>query len=154
MKRSKLYFNTSSYLRLSVLGVLFLMIAHITAFVIAPRNNILFVWFFLALSPGWLIDWIRKRNYFGDIIFKRLKTKRYKVINNFLASYHKVRCMELTVINEETGLKEDFRYYNYYSDGKINEDSNLESIEFTYLAESKLIVEVNDFKLKEKKRKV
>ena len=67
--------------------------------------------------------------------------------------------MRIFVPNKETGLKEEFWYYNYDDneglEGKgkgIEKYYSVESIEFTYLEKSKLILEVSDFTIRENKK--
>ena len=65
--------------------------------------------------------------------------------------------MLISVLNEETGLEEELWYYRYRENKDligegINQFDNIESIEFSYLEKSKLIIEVSDFTIREDKK--
>ena len=153
MSRIKLYYQSSGYLKVGI-GVVLLMII-VTLFVLngnSSKKGFIIFSFFLAI-PFWLIEWIIKYKYFGDILFKREKKNKGEVLVNIPKKQGILTYMELTVVNQENGLGEKFRYYNYKIDKKIDFSSNLESIEFIYLDKSKIILSLIDFKLKESKKK-
>ena len=149
MSRIKLYCQSSGYLSAGI-GVV-LLIAIVTVLVIwSGSDDIRHSLFLFSITiPFWLIEWIRKYKYFGDILFKREKSNTGEVLLNIPKKQGIITYRELTVVNQETGLAEKFRYYNYYVEKKINLCSNLESIEFIYLDKSKIILSVTDYKLKE-----
>jgi hypothetical protein len=154
MSRIKTYLKTFGYLSAPIEFVLFIGILTIIGIASEPKNRVEYIVMFILSSPFWLIEWIRKYKYFGDIIFKRLKTNKGKVIANNIATIHRtLKYISLTVVNEENGLSEEFKYFYRIRKKTVTPYMNLESIEFTYLPSSKIIIDILDFKLEEKRRK-
>ena len=152
-----MYFRTSHYLQWPPELTVFIAITVIIGVLGNYRVGIRYAIVSCFFIPFWLPEWIQKHKYFGDIIFRRVKIYKGEVLGNYVGRKRRNWLMLISVPNEETGLEEEFWYYNYDDneglEGEgINKFDNIESIEFSYLEKSKLILEVSDFTIREDKK--
>lgn len=159
MSRFKIFLKTSNYLKFPIWLVLMLAIICLIGFVFDSESIWSCLILFLMSTPLWLVEWIMKRKYFGDVIFKRLKMNKGKVIFAGNGKIREISCLVIIVVNQNNGLVEKFKYFNFDEENKMKKNIKIKSIEFVYLDKSKVIVEVIDLKLKgrvqlEDKRKI